>query len=286
MPRHINKICNRLLLLGFGKGNRVFDRQDVHAISVEMRDEQLTPMEGNRAQFTEADTITSIPEIRNGLLSVADLAIRADKLDADASAISEAARLAAKKEAQFTARHHGGPAAWKQQQSSSANMLNSSAAVSSDSASGPSITVADIRAFGGAVAGQVLSHFKWRDALVVTAASLAITTITIAALPSILGNAPAQDALSYADHTVRENQTINVSGSIRPDDDESADVLIAGLTSTPVVPGAPAADEGEQTAASVRDEEDAQVVAAEVAGSPETEDAVPVSVNLATNTTL
>jgi len=286
VPRHINKICNRLLLLGFGKGNHVFDRQDVHAISVEMRDEQITPMEGNRAQFTEAETITSIPEIRDGLFSVADLGIRADRLDADTSAISEAARLTAKKKAQFTARHQGDPAAWKLQQSSSANMLDSSAAVPGHAASGSSITVADIRHFGGAVAEQVLSHFKWREALVVTAASLAITTITIAALPSILGNAPAQDALSHTDHPIPEIQKINASGSTRPDDDESADVLIAELTSTPVVPRVPAADEGEQIVASVRDEDDTQVVADEVAGSPETEDAVPVSVNLASNTTL
>ncbi len=204
VPRHINKICNRLMLLGFGKGNRVFDRQDVQAISVEMRDEQLTPMEGNRAQFTDAETITSIPEIRDGQLSVADLAIRADKVDADASAISEASRLDAIKKAQFVARHHDDPTAWNLQQSPSANVVDNAATVSGDAATDSSITVADIRHFGAAVAEQVLSHFKWRQALVVTAASLAITTISIAALPSILGNAPARDVLSHTDHPIRE----------------------------------------------------------------------------------
>ena len=283
VPRHINKICNRLMLLGFGKGNHVFDRQDVQAISDEMRNEQLTPMEGNRAQFTDNETITSIPEIRDGLLSVADLAIRADKVDADASAISEASRLAAKKKAEFTARHHDDPTAWNQQQASSASVVDNSATVSNEAASGSSITVAEIRHFGGALAGQVLSHFKWREALVVTAASLAITTISIAALPSILGNAPARDTLSHTDHPIREIQNTNASQSILPDDDETADVLMAELTTTPVPPGVAAADEGEQAVAPVRDKDDTQAGTDEVADSPAPEDAVPVSVNLASN---
>jgi type II secretory pathway predicted ATPase ExeA len=283
VPRHINKICNRLMLLGFGKGNHVFDRQDVQAISAEMRDEQLTPMEGSRAQFTDAETITSIPEIRDGQLSVADLAIRADKVDADASAISEASRLAALKKAQFVARHHDDPTAWNLQQSPSANVVDNAATVSGDEATDSSITVADIRHFGAAVAEQVLSHFKWRQALVVTAASLAITTISIAALPSILGNAPARDVLSHTDHPNREIQNRNASGSIPPDEDETEDVLIAELTTTSV---APAVDEGEQAVAPVRDADDMRVVADEVENSPETEDAVPVSVKLASNATL
>jgi type II secretory pathway predicted ATPase ExeA len=286
VPRHINKICNRLLLLGFGKGNHVFDRQDVHAISVEMHDEQLTPMEGSRSQFTEGETITSIPEIRDGLFSVADLAIRADKLDADALAISEAARLAAKKKAQFTARHHGDPAARNQQQSSSVNIPDSAAAVSSDAATGSRITVADIRQFGSALAEQVLGHFKWREALVVTAASLAITTITIAALPSILGNAPAREVLSHADHPVAEIQNITASASILPDNDETADVLIAGLMTTAVASVETAAGAREQAITAPGDEEETRLVAEQAADSPETEESVTVPVNLASNTTL
>ena len=287
VPRHINKICNRLLLLGYGKGNHVFDRQDVHAISVEMHDEQLTPMEGSRSQFTEGETITSIPEIRDGLFSVADLAIRADKLDADASAISEAARLAAKKKAQFTVRHHGDPAAENQQQASSVNIPDSAAAVSSDAVAGSSITVADIRQFGSALAEQVLGHFRWREALVVTAASLAITTITIAALPSILGNAPAREVLSHTDHPVAEIQNLTASASILPDNDETTDVLIAGgLMTTPVASGEKAVGKREQAITAPGDDKETRVVAEQAADSPETEESVTVPVNLASNMTL
>jgi len=112
VPRHINKICNRLLLLGFGKGCHTFDGEDVQTISAEMREEQLTPMESNRTRLTNTESIASIPEIRDGLVSIDDLAIRADQVDADAAAMSEVTRLAASKKEQFIDRHQDDPAGW------------------------------------------------------------------------------------------------------------------------------------------------------------------------------
>jgi type II secretory pathway predicted ATPase ExeA len=44
VPRHINKLCNRLLVLGYGKGKHTLDEAEVQAISVELREEQLTPL--------------------------------------------------------------------------------------------------------------------------------------------------------------------------------------------------------------------------------------------------
>ena len=44
VPRHINKLCNRLLLLGFGIGSHTLDREQVQTIIEEMGEEQLSPM--------------------------------------------------------------------------------------------------------------------------------------------------------------------------------------------------------------------------------------------------
>ena len=177
VPRHINKICNRLLLLGFGKGCHVFDEEDVQTISTEMREEQLTPMESNRARFTSTESITSIPEIRDGLVSIDDLAIRADQVDADAAANSAATRLAASKKEQFIDRHHNDPAGWNVAHASPAEPV-----------------VAPV-----AVAERNAIRFGWKETLVATAAMLAITTISIAALPSIFSETADKDRLSRTD---------------------------------------------------------------------------------------
>lgn len=274
VPRHINKICNRLMLLGFGKGNHVFDKRDVQAISVEMSNEQLTPMGENRARFTEAETITSIPEIRDGRLSIADLAIRADKVDVEVFAVTEASRHAANEKAHFVARHHDVPAAWNQRHTSSECVVDSSAAVTNQQACGSGNTASGIRHFGSAVAEQVLSHFKWREAVMVTAAMLAITTISIAALPSLLGNVPAQRVLSHTDHALRESRDTGASRSVLPSDDTTADVLMAGRTAAPVISGVSVADGMEQRVAPVRHEGDTRAEAGAVVNSPETGDAV------------
>ena len=44
VPRHINKLCNRLLLLGFGIGSHTLDREHVQTIIEEMGEEQLSPI--------------------------------------------------------------------------------------------------------------------------------------------------------------------------------------------------------------------------------------------------
>ena len=44
VPRHINKLCNRLLLLGFGIGSHTLDREQVQTIIEEMGEEQLSPI--------------------------------------------------------------------------------------------------------------------------------------------------------------------------------------------------------------------------------------------------
>ena len=111
IPRHINKICNRLLLLGFGKDNHAFDEQDVQEISAEMREERLTPLEINQVSHYDAENVTNLSEIRDGQAVVTGLAIRMDKQEACPAAISEGSLLAAQNMEAFFSRHHTPPVA-------------------------------------------------------------------------------------------------------------------------------------------------------------------------------
>jgi type II secretory pathway predicted ATPase ExeA len=242
VPRHINKICNRLLLLGFGKGCHAFDEEDVQTISAEMREEQLTPMESDRIRFANTESITNIPEIRDGLVSIDDLAIRADQVDAEASAISAASRLAASKNEQFIDRRHNDPAAWNVQHSSSAN------------------PVAEL------VAEQNLSLFRWRETVVATAAILAITTISIAALPSILGETAGNDRQSRTDHQAREIQDTAGTGLLGSFDDElTTDEVVVVVTTDSVEFRVPTSDADEDEVIPDMQEDGALVATSEAA---------------------
>ena len=213
VPRHINKICNRLLLLGFGKGRHLVDEEDVQAIAVEMREEQLTPMEANRARLTDAESISNIPEIKDGLLTIADLAIRADNMGDDLPAISEAYRLAATTKGPYSGRHQD--------------------------------TVA------GSATSSIFSRFKWKEILVGMAAMLALTTIYVAALPTILGESAGKDTLSYSSHPSRvipETLSTDSPGQSGSSDGVViADDVHAGTSADPVVAGSVAVDVDELT---------------------------------------
>jgi len=228
VPRHINKICNRLLLLGFGKGSYIFDQEDVQAISTEMQQELLTPMESGTTLLIDPDSFSDIPEIRDGVIALADLAIRMDKVDAHAFAISEASRRAAKQKAQFIARHHDDPASWFPHESLPADPLEDPVEITAEQASSPASPAADDHQHGSAIAERLLSRLKVRETLVVTVATLAITTISIAALPSLFGKTPATGALSHTDQTVRDIQDSNPSGS----QGKTGNELIAGQATT------------------------------------------------------
>jgi len=110
VPRHINKICNRLLLLGFGKASHAFEEQDVLEISAEMHDERLTPLEIHQATRYDADNVATITEIRDGQISVTNLAIRVDTLDACAATLAEGSQQSIPGKETFIARHHESPA--------------------------------------------------------------------------------------------------------------------------------------------------------------------------------
>jgi len=199
VPRHINKICNRLLLLGFGKGSYIFDEQDVQAISSEMHDEHLTPMESDQALLSDTDSVNSIPEVRDDSISQADLAIRMDKVDADAFAIYEASRLAAMKKKQFTDRHRDDPATWYPHTSSAADKVEEPTEVPAERLSGSATPEPGNHHHNSAIAERLRGRIKWRrGTVVVTAAMLVVTMVSIVAIPSLFNRTPGTDSLSPA----------------------------------------------------------------------------------------
>ena len=204
VPRHINKICNRLLLLGFGKGSHAFEVQDVHEISTEMHDERLTPLDTDQASLRDDDSVANIAEIRDGLISIGDLAISADKVDANASAFSEASRQTVRLKEQFIDRHHNDPADWYVPHASSENPIAES------------------------VTERYISRFRWRKTLVATAAILTITVISIALLQSILGETADKNRLSQADDQIREIENTAVPEETLAVPADTATVSLSG----------------------------------------------------------
>ena len=187
VPRHINKICNRLLLLGFGKGSHAFDEQDVQEISAEMHDERLTPLETDQTAIHDAATRRNVSEIRDGLIAIDDLAIGADKVDVNASGISAASRQSDITKQQFTGRHDN------------------------DSASGNVQQASPPERIGVPVTERYFSRFRSREMLVATAI-LTITAVSIAVLLPIPGENPGTNRLSQADHQTREDPNTMAGG--------------------------------------------------------------------------
>ena len=73
VPRHINKLCNRLLLLGYGVGRHTLDSDDVAAIAEEMDAEQLRPM--SHVQSGDEDLAQAQDTLDFKQCSLSDLAV-------------------------------------------------------------------------------------------------------------------------------------------------------------------------------------------------------------------
>ena len=217
VPRHINKVCNRLLLLGFGKGNHAIDEQDVMEISAEMREERLAPLTLDQATVHDTDNVTDISEIRDNQLSQADLSIRADKVDARAAAISEGSRLAAQNKAAFYARHDTPPASRDEQPAAEDD--EQMVADDSDAAISVSVTPESLHAANESFAAphrQRSSHTLkdrhtdrpgwYKKPLAVTAVLLVLLSVFYAAVPSLPGREVVMEILSLTNHSTRGSQ--------------------------------------------------------------------------------
>ncbi len=186
VPRHINKICNRLLLLGFGKASHAFEKHDVQEISAEMHDERLTPMETDQATLHDADNVENIPEIHNGLISIDDLAISADKLDAPAA--SAVSRQATALSDPYIDVHQYDPVDWS---------------VPYDSGEKPG---------SESVSKLYINRLRHRKTLVAATAVVIVTVISVAMLSPVLDETGSKSSLSQLGHAIRENQGAAMPG--------------------------------------------------------------------------
>jgi type II secretory pathway predicted ATPase ExeA len=83
VPRHINKLCNRLLVLGYGKGKHILDEEEVQSISGELRDEQLTPLGSARQTSDESNATRSREEPLDDAYSLSELALDRNSVEAE-----------------------------------------------------------------------------------------------------------------------------------------------------------------------------------------------------------
>ena len=208
IPRHINKICNRLLLLGFGKDTHVFDEQDVQEISAEMREERLTPLEINQDSHYDAENVTNISEIRDGQVAVAGLAIRMDKQDACPAAISEGSLLAAQNMEAFFRRHHT-PSVTDDEQITPPDVdVNEPDAVAPELLEAANAPLGAMPHSDDVEKEHQTDRSSWKKPLAITAMLLILLTAFIASGPSIPGRDGVRDMLSLTDHLPRWRQQV------------------------------------------------------------------------------
>lgn len=77
VPRHINKICTRLLLQGYMESKHLLDREDVQRVARELGEEQLAPLAV--AESDSAATGNSVPAVRDAVPDLDELAVRAER---------------------------------------------------------------------------------------------------------------------------------------------------------------------------------------------------------------
>lgn len=205
VPRHINKICNRLLLLGYGKCSHTIGEQDVREISAEMREERLTPMSPNQPPHYDTDNVTNITEIRDNQLSIADLAIRADKVDACVAAIAEGSRQAAENEEAFIDRHNISPASRDELISQADNDTAATVAITTEPLHAANESLARTRARHShdSVKVRRTHRLGWNKTLVAMALPLILLTVLFATVSSFPGREALKSILSYSDYFSR-----------------------------------------------------------------------------------
>ncbi len=83
VPRYINKLCNRLLVLGFGKGKHTLDEAEVQAISIELREEQLTPLGSDQETPDEFSVARSMGEHGEEAFPLSELALDRNSIEVE-----------------------------------------------------------------------------------------------------------------------------------------------------------------------------------------------------------
>jgi len=83
VPRHINKLCNRLLVLGYGKGKHILDEGEVQSISAELREEQLTSLGSDHQTSDGFSTTRPMEEHGDEAISPSELALDKNSIEVE-----------------------------------------------------------------------------------------------------------------------------------------------------------------------------------------------------------
>jgi hypothetical protein len=84
VPRHINKMCTRLLLYGFLQSQHILDKEDVECVARELDEEYLSPVGNGQSSPGDAEGDAGAVSLRDESLSLSDLEVRAPQGAGDA----------------------------------------------------------------------------------------------------------------------------------------------------------------------------------------------------------
>ena len=77
VPRHINKMCTRLLLYGFLQSQHILDKDDVVAVALELDEEHLSPVCNGQSNPGEAEGDAGLVSLQDDSILLSDLEVRA-----------------------------------------------------------------------------------------------------------------------------------------------------------------------------------------------------------------
>ena len=208
IPSNINKICNHLLLLGFNKSIHAFDDQDVLEISADMHEERLIPLEINQAPLYDTDDAMNIAEVRNGQLSLTDLAIRVDKVDVCATTFTEGSRRDSQNKEAFIVQQYMPPATRDEQITSPDIATASPSIVTSEPLHTGNAPIVSTFNSDGVKKDHQTDRPDRKKTLAIMAVLLILLTAFIALLPSFPGWNSVKSLLSETDHSPRSGEQI------------------------------------------------------------------------------
>jgi type II secretory pathway predicted ATPase ExeA len=232
VPRHINKICNRLLLLGFGKDKHAFDAQDVQEISAEMREERLTPLEISRAPLYDAENVTDISEIRDGQIAITGLGIRVGNQDSCPAAISEGSLLAAQNMEAFFTRHHTPPVAGDKHMTPPDEEKVAPVTVAPELLEAANVPIDTALRSDEVEKDHQTDRSSWKMPLAATAMLLLLLTVFIVSVPSFPGLDGFKDMLSLTD--TDSEVPVQGEGAVASDDQSVIGVINRQMAKTKV----------------------------------------------------
>ena len=184
IPRHVNKICTRLLLLGFMEHKHVLEEDDVLNIANEMDEELLSPVNNRQTTPEQAAGDADLTsESQHNSISLSDLAVRALQHEGD----TETPSVSSKAETSMPATNpHNGPSLAHE-----SNMLSPSISSEDDRAQMPHIDQSPMETDRvtetcGPARGYIGSIMRQARHSVCNAAWYRQSIFVVRALPSLL----------------------------------------------------------------------------------------------------